>query len=483
MNNAHPTPSSAAAPSHGAASPSLELCDARRARDGLATLLRAEQFAMADFLIALADFDRRRGWAPLGYSSLFAFLHFDLKLPNPSAYWRKSAAEALHRFPDLIEPLRDGRLCCSSTAELAKVLTEENKATVLPRFFGLSSREAQEVVAELQPRQAPATRTVVTRVGCQPAARATVLEQPGLPALSLAPALAQMPASSPAQEPRPGLASPTAFDSQPPEQSRADSPDLAQYPNMVPLSQLRTPEVDFGGDASAAPRPDEIEPLSAERRRLHVNVSKVFVTKLKTAKAGLSHAIPGATLEQVLEAALDLLLEKQARARGQVKRPRAVPTPTTTPTATATSTATEPPPHRRDGPRAAISAAVKRAVWLRDAGRCSWPLDGGGCCGSTHRLELDHIIPWADWGGETEANLRLTCGAHNRLAARQAFGEQVMARYGQEHAGRSRSGGDRSGGDRSGSRSGRGRSGSVREPVATYAASSGQRWRRAEGSA
>ncbi len=440
MNNAHPTSStsSAAASTHGAASPSLELCDARRARDSLATLLRAEQFAMADF-------DQRRGWQPLGYSTLFAFLHFDLKLPNPSAYWRKSAAEALHRFPDLIEPLRDGRLCCSSTAELAKVLTEENKATVLPRFFGLSSREAQEVVAELQPRQAPATRTIVTKATSRPAARATVLEQPGLPTLSLVPALAPLPAASPAL-----------------------SPHHEQHPNAVPLSQLRTPEVDFGGVDRAAPRPDEIEPLSAERRRLHVNVSKAFVKKLQSARSGLSHSIPSATLEQVLEAALDLLLEKQAKARGQVKRPRDVATKTAACVETARAAAapgeaaaprmeaegvkssrqspapvqqsletaqplalasTEPPSARRTGHREAITAAVRRAVWERDGGRCCWPLDGGGVCGSTHQLELDHIVPWARFGGRTEENLRLTCHRHNALAARRSFGERWMERY------------------------------------------------------
>jgi len=53
----------------------------------------------------------------------------------------------------------------------------------------------------------------------------------------------------------------------------------------------------------------------------------------------------------------------------------------------------------------ALPAAVRRAVWERDAGRCAWPLDSGACCGSTHRLEFDHIEPWARWGKPTEANL------------------------------------------------------------------------------
>ncbi len=389
INHAQPTLSSAAAHAHAPASRPLELLEARRQRDALKSLLRTEQSAMANFLVALADFDRRRGWEALGHAGLFAFLVADLRLSRSAAYYRRSAAELLLRFPDVIEPLRAGKLCLSTVGELAKVLTEENRAVVTPRFFGLSSREAQELVAEIQPRPVPGTRMVVT--GPQSRSESSTAST-ALPLLSLAPA----------------------------------PPDDAD-PNVVPLSRIPTSGLangggaDGGGDRLAARR-DEIVPLTADIRRVHFNVGKRVVQKLEAARDGLSHAIPGATMEQVLEVALDLLLEKQARARALVKRPRAsVPTPS--------PTAMEPPPHRRDGPREAIPAAVKRAVWQRDGGRCCWPLDGGGVCGSTHRLELDHVVPWAEWGGETEANLRLTCATHNRLAARQAFGERVMGRY------------------------------------------------------
>jgi 5-methylcytosine-specific restriction endonuclease McrA len=89
----------------------------------------------------------------------------------------------------------------------------------------------------------------------------------------------------------------------------------------------------------------------------------------------------------------------------------------------------EPPSPRRTGPRETILAAVRRAVWARDQGRCRWPLDGGGVCGSTHRLEFDHVVPWARWGGETVDDLRVVCHAHNKLAARQAFGARCVERY------------------------------------------------------
>jgi hypothetical protein len=419
----HPTTSSAAA--HAAAIPSLELLEARRRRDALKVLLREEQAAMAAFLVELADFDARRGWEPLGHASRFAFLHVELRLPNPSAFWRMSAARLLQRFPDLVEPLRDGRLCCTVTAELAKVLTEENRAAVLPRFIGLSSREAQELVAELQPRQAPATRTVVT-----------------------SPAQPTVPRSLESARPLPSRAAPVTLA---PALVGAPALSLAPGPRVIPQMQLRAPEVEFGGVTRSVAPSDAVEPLSADRRRLHVNVSRQLVAKLDAARAGLAHAIPGASMEQVLEAALDLLLEKQARARGQVKRPRAVVTPAVAPASTPPSapapgantgadssadagvTDTEPytaaPLHRRTEPREVIPAAVKRAVWVRDAGRCCWPLDGGGTCGSTHRLELDHIRPWAQEGDSTEENLRVVCAAHNRQAARQAFGRRCAERY------------------------------------------------------
>ena len=73
-----------------------------------------------------------------------------------------------------------------------------------------------------------------------------------------------------------------------------------------------------------------------------------------------------------------------------------------------------------------IPAHVKRSVWLRDGGRCQWPVEGRGTCGSTHRLEIDHVVPVALGGPSTVENCRLTCGFHNDRAARQVFGDDHM---------------------------------------------------------
>ncbi|HZZ86009.1 MAG TPA: hypothetical protein VFE30_15860 [Anaeromyxobacteraceae bacterium] len=130
----------------------------------LAQLLRTERSAFAEFLLALADFDRRRLWAELGHSSLFYFLHRELGLSKGAAHYRKVAAELVQRFSEVIEPLRDGRLCITSVVALAKVMTPENRAEILPRFFHCSKREAQAEAAAISPAEAAPRREVVTAV-------------------------------------------------------------------------------------------------------------------------------------------------------------------------------------------------------------------------------------------------------------------------------------------------------------------------------
>jgi hypothetical protein len=141
---------------------------------------------------------------------------------------------------------------------------------------------------------------------------------------------------------------------------------------------------------------------------MHLTVSRRFLEKLESARHARSHARPDATAEAVLEEALDLLLEREARRRGHARRRRAVVRPT--------------------AGEDRVPAAVRAEVWARDEGRCQWPLEAGGCCGSTWQLELDHIRPRAHGGASVAANLRVLCRFHNQLAATQVFGAEWMER-------------------------------------------------------
>ena len=60
-----------------------------------------------------------------------------------------------------------------------------------------------------------------------------------------------------------------------------------------------------------------------------------------------------------------------------------------------------------DARRERIPDHVRLFVWQRDEGKCVR-------CGSTERLEFDHIIPIAKGGGSTERNIQLLCEGCNR---------------------------------------------------------------------
>src|SRR5512140_3969122 len=60
---------------------------------------------------------------------LFPFLHDRLGLSKAASPYRKTAAGLLQRYPEIIEPLRDGRLCLTTIGQLAKVITPANRGS------------------------------------------------------------------------------------------------------------------------------------------------------------------------------------------------------------------------------------------------------------------------------------------------------------------------------------------------------------------
>jgi hypothetical protein len=347
--------------------------NARDLSNRLVELLKEERHALAEFLIALSVFDGDRRWAELGHSSLFNYLHRDLGLSKGAAFYRMTAAQLIQRHPEVVEPLREGKLCLTNVVELSKVLTAENLGEVLPRFFHVTKQEAKEVSAELKPVPAPA-RTVVT------------------------------PVRAPASAPR--AAQQLTADSWLDEPARANT---GRSPQEGLLLTVNVPA------PASRHAPMVVEPKTAEQSRMHLTVPRTLLKKHDAARDALSHSHPGASEAEILEAGLDLLLERSARRNGLVKKPRK-----------------EPPGRgssRVERSDRYVPAHIRREVWRRDQGRCQFPLEGGGPCGSTYQIELDHIIPVAKGGPSTAANLRCACKAHNLRAARQAFGDAVMDRY------------------------------------------------------
>jgi hypothetical protein len=341
--------------------------NARELTNRLAALLRNERRAMADFLLALAEFDRDKRWREMGHASLFAFLRRELALSAGAAQYRKTAAELIQKYPAVEAALRNGSLCLSTVIEVAKVLTPENVTETLPRFFGLSRREAEELAVSIRPVAVVPVRDVITPV------RASDL------GMTLrGPAVATDPAPRP-----PSNQELTAVLFRPAEVRPAPAP---QEPDPEPSAVEATPP-----RTGAAPR-SSVERLTGELSRLHVTVSKKFLAKLAAARDALSHSHPNATPEEILEAGLDLILAAQAKRNGLVEKPLKNPRPA------------------KAG--AYIPAHVRREVWKRDEGRCQWRFETGEICGSTYMLEVDHLHPVAHGGVATVEDCRLACFGH-----------------------------------------------------------------------
>ena len=187
-------------------------------------------------------------------------------------------------------------------------------------------------------------------------------------------------------------------------------------------------------------RSKTIEVLTVETYRLHVNMSS-------ETKALLDQVLDLSTdrnLDAVLRAALQThLTELESKKRRTLKRKRkdtgnavAVAAPVRQSVANEdvaangdaaphgllreTETILDEAPRLQEdipvGPKGRtryVPAAVARAVFERDGGRCTFVGYGGRLCGSGRNVELHHLEPFAMGGPTTEANLTCHCKAHN----------------------------------------------------------------------
>ena len=152
--------------------------------------------------------------------------------------------------------------------------------------------------------------------------------------------------------------------------------------------------------------PARIAPLAPERFAVQCTVDRETHDLIRYAQALLGHAVPSGDLPEAIHRAFACLVgELERRKFAKTDRPR---------------------PCRRSEDARQIPASVKRAVWERDGGRCTFVGESGHRCEASTRLEFDHVEPVATGGHATVQGLRLRCRAHNQLEAERAFGRDFM---------------------------------------------------------
>jgi len=331
--------------------------------DELHDLIRQERETTARVLAHIAEVDARKLYLEEACSSMFVYCTDRLKLSEAAAYRRITAARAARRFPVIFEMLAEDGLHLTSISMVAAHLSYENHESLLKDVGCKSKKKIETILARWFPKP-----DVVSKL------RAVPLRKP--------------PHSPNSQ-----------FENL---QQRVDSSAQLQVPAEKSYSVPSKPQ-------------QVLKPLAPKRYKLQVTLDQSATDKLKRAQGLLRHRFPNGSFENILDAALDALLEKTEKQRfavGCIQRKQGA----------------QPGPQRRSSaPSRHIPTAIKRQVLRRDGERCTYRDVEGRRCGETGMLELHHLKPFALGGEHTVDNIVVYCRAHNQHAAELDFGPRHIA--------------------------------------------------------
>jgi hypothetical protein len=334
----------------------------------------------AELIAYVAEIDRRKLYRPAGYSSMHRYCVGHFHLSEAASYRRIHAARLIRRFPAVYHALAEGRVHLSGLVLLVTHLRPENVDELLAAATYKSCRQIEQMVAERFPKaDVPATIREVAVVPTVSAPEGHELAPEGVPE--------QVPGSNGNEL---GLETP--------------APTITRDPAAPALiSGVQQPT------ASPAPADrDRIKPLSAKTYCVQFTMDEATHELLQQAQSLLGHRVAPGDLADVFSRALKAYVQLLERAKfAATDAPR---TPNRA-------------PHENSRH---IPAHVKRTVWKRDGGQCTFVGEGSNRCEERSGLEFDHVREFARGGRATVDNIRLRCRAHNQLHAEKTFGAGFM---------------------------------------------------------
>jgi hypothetical protein len=168
-----------------------------------------------------------------------------------------------------------------------------------------------------------------------------------------------------------------------------------------------------------------VTPLGAQSFKVQFTASRSLRDKLKQAQELMRHRVPDGDLAPIVERAIDLLIAQVKKERFAVGRKLRVRRPPPDGHAAAPWDASEP----QDGATSRhIPDDLKRDVFERDEGCCTFIGDDGRRCGSRDGIEYDHVKGFAIAKAHRAEDLRLVCRAHNQRLADRLYGRAFMDR-------------------------------------------------------
>jgi hypothetical protein len=362
---------------------------------------------LAALLVHLAEVEVRGAHRTRRCASLYTYCIYELRFSEDAAARRSAAARLVKQFPLLFGAIADGELHLTGLLMIGPHLTPENHVEVLGRAKFRTKRELGRLVRELCPL--PQVPDRIEPIG--PQLRRTLRRPTWEEYVSArAPRVRELPQG---ERPRDWA-------------SEDDSTTEAVATESVSNEPL-----------PVGPVPRDLPPVTGPQQyHLQFSTTEEHAQLVERAKALLARSRPGISLGELHLEAMKLLvasLEKRKfgavaprpsdrqrggeLGRGKAPRQRGE-----------SDGATNDAPHHSPGARSRyIPAALRREVFQRDEGRCSY-VDARGerCCETCYR-EFHHLQPFAKEGPHVASNLALRCPAHNALAAEEDFGKEFIA--------------------------------------------------------
>jgi len=122
---------------------------------GMKKCLDEERKQMAWFLAGLAEVDKRRLYAPMGYPSLKEFCIQEMGLSENSALKRIQAARLGQKFKEVYSLVEEGFQTLSTLCLLSPVLTGRNRDVLFEETKNKSKREVQRIIQKHCPNHNP----------------------------------------------------------------------------------------------------------------------------------------------------------------------------------------------------------------------------------------------------------------------------------------------------------------------------------------
>lgn len=332
--------------------------------------LALERAAIASLLADIAEIDLRHLFLRAGFESMRAYCMQKLHLSEDAAAKRIQIARLARELPALYPAIADGRLRMTAVLVLSARLTRVNVEEWIAVAANQTVAQIQILIAHRHPQ--PEILRLDDGIDPQVMAR-------------------------------------QSYDETDPQIVVRQSYNEIGSQVVVPQS--------LGEKAHAAKRADlptpvapriraRITPLTPDRYSITLSFDGAAHAKLRRAQEMLGHVVPSGNPSKVVELALDVLLSERGKRKFGLQTRFRAP--------------------RAASARRSIPAQTRNAVYRRDQGRCAFIDREGRGCGSTRRLEFDHVIPLAHGGKTTIENLRLLCRAHNQYEAERVFGREMV---------------------------------------------------------